>query len=390
MKTLYIDIISGISGDMSLSALLQFGIDIQKLNYHLSDLLKGNVELSLVEKKINGISTKQLKIKIDNCETPHRNLTSISKILKNSELPEKVINDSINIFKIIADSESKMHNQPKEKVHFHEVGAIDSIIDIVGISYCMNELSPNLILSSPAIIGNGIVNTAHGLLPVPAPATMDILKDIPLRKIEIDSELTTPTGAAFLKYYVKDFTREFEGQITDISYSTGTKEFKNYPNMLRLLLLNQDSYTPENIYILETNIDDDTGENLSNLMDLLFENNALDVFFTPIFMKKNRPAVKLSIMTVYKNIELFTKIILENSSSIGIRYYPIKRKIMDRTFKQIKIKNENIKIKVLNYDKITKYSPEWDSIVKAAKKLQIPPSKLYHQAITEIDKLKED
>jgi uncharacterized protein (TIGR00299 family) protein len=278
MKTLYIDIISGISGDMSLSALLQFGIDIQKLNYHLSDLLKGNVELSLVEKKINGISTKQLKIKTDNCETPHRNLTSISKMLKNSELPEKVINDSINIFKIIADSESKMHNQPKEKVHFHEVGAIDSIIDIVGISYCINELSPNLILSSPAIIGNGIVNTAHGLLPVPAPATMDILKDIPLRKIEIDSELTTPTGAAFLKYYVKDFTREFEGQITDISYSTGTKEFKNYPNMLRLLLLNQDSYTPENIYILETNIDDDTGENLSNLMDLLFENNALDVF----------------------------------------------------------------------------------------------------------------
>lgn len=384
MKTLYFDIISGISGDMALAALLQMNVDLEELNTQLSLLLKGTVKLSLDNEKVSGIAVQHLNIDTTGCKTPHRDFNSISRMLRESSLSSVVIEDSINIFKIIADSESKMHDLPISKVHFHEVGAIDSIIDIVGVAYCMDVIQASSIISSSVVIGNGLVKTEHGMLPVPAPATMDILQNIPLKRIEINSELTTPTGAAVISYYADDFTHEFEGQIRTIAYSTGTKRFENHPNMLRVLEMDIDTAVPHNIHIIETNIDDDTGENLGTLMALLMESDALDAFYIPIFCKKNRPAFKLTVMTTYKDIDLLMNLILKNSSSAGVRHYPVKRIAMNRSIKTVKYQEDDIRVKVLTYDGITKYSPEWEDIVAVSKKYNLVARELYQKVLSSI------
>jgi uncharacterized protein (TIGR00299 family) protein len=386
MKSLYVDIISGVSGDMMLAALLEFKKDlIGELNDKLSRLLNGRVSLSLKEEKINGIVTKHLNIETNDCEKPHRNLKSISKMLKNSDFPKNVVEDSVCIFEIIAEAESKSHNQPEDKVHFHEVGAIDSIIDIVGISYCVNKLNFKRIFSSPVIIGNGFVNTEHGILPVPAPATLEILKDIPLKRINVESELTTPTGAAVIRYYSDLFTNEFFGKIKNIAYSCGTKRFEKHPNMLRMFLLEEDENIPQRAVVIETNIDDDTGENLGFLSEMLFENGALDVSYTSIFMKKNRPAYKLTVLATPEKVSEIIKLILKNSTAAGLRYYNVDRVVMNRFVKKVKYSDEYIRIKTLKFNNIIKYAPEWDDVVAIARKNNIAPLKVFENVIKLLD-----
>jgi uncharacterized protein (TIGR00299 family) protein len=386
MKSLYVDIISGVSGDMMLAALLELKKDlIGELNDKLSRLLNGRVSLSLKEEKINGIVTKHLNIETNDCEKPHRNLKSISKMLKNSDFPKNVVEDSVCIFEIIAEAESKSHNQPEDKVHFHEVGAIDSIIDIVGISYCVNKLNFKRIFSSPVIIGNGFVNTEHGILPVPAPATLEILKDIPLKRINVESELTTPTGAAVIRYYSDLFTNEFYGKIKNIAYSCGTKRFEKHPNMLRMFLLEEDENIPQRAVVIETNIDDDTGENLGFLSEMLFENGALDVSYTSIFMKKNRPAYKLTVLATPEKVSEIIKLILKNSTAAGLRYYNVDRVVMNRFVKKVKYSDEYIRIKTLKFNNIIKYAPEWDDVVAIARKNNIAPLKVFENVIKLLD-----
>ncbi len=386
MKSLYFDIISGISGDMTLAALLNFDNNlIKELNSELSKLLKGNVKLSLEKQKINGIVTQHLKIDVQNCEKPHRNLKSISKMLQSSNLSENTIKDAIGIFEIIADAEAKSHDQPEDKVHFHEVGAIDSIIDIVGIAFCMNKLNFKRIISSPVIIGNGLVNTEHGILPVPSPATLEILKNIPIKRIDVNSEITTPTGAAVIKYYAELFTNEFSGKISSISYSCGTKRFDAHPNMLRLFKFEENDFIPQKAMVIETNIDDDTGENLGFLSDLLLQKGALDVSYTSILMKKNRPAYKLTVIVTPESLDNIINEILKNSSSAGVRYYNVDRVVMNREIKKIKINETQIRIKVFKLNSIVKYAPEWDDVISFARENKIPPSKAFQVILNEIN-----
>ena len=386
MSSLYFDIISGISGDMTLAALLNFDNDlIKELNFELSNLLKGNVELSLEKQKINGIVTQHLKIDVQNCEKPHRNLKSICKILQNSNLPKNTINDAIGIFEIIAAAEAKSHNQPEEKVHFHEVGAIDSIIDITGIAFCMNKLNFKRIISSPITIGNGLVKTEHGILPVPAPATLEILKNIPIKRIDVNSEITTPTGAAVIRYYAELFTNEFSGKINEVSYSCGTKRFNTHPNMLRVFKFEENALIPQKAVVIETNIDDDTGENLGFLSDLLFKKGALDVSYTSLLMKKNRPAYKLTVIVTPKLTNEIINEVLNNSSAAGVRYYNVDRVVMNRKIKKIKINGTQVGIKVFKLNNIVKYAPEWDDVINYAKINNIPPSKAFKTIIAEIN-----
>ncbi len=386
MNTLYIDIISGISGDMTLAALLNFNLDLtDELNKRFSELLKGKVNLSLEKKKVNGIITNQLTIEMENCEKPHRNLKSISKMLQNSNFDKNVIKDSIGIFEIIAEAEAKSHDQPEDKVHFHEVGALDSIIDIVGIAFCINKLNFKNILCSPVIIGNGLVNTEHGILPVPAPATLEILKNISVKRINVESELTTPTGAAVVKYYSTLFTNEFSGKIKNIFYSCGTKRFEKHPNILRLLEVEENPNIPQKSIVIETNIDDDTGENLGFLSDLLFKEGALDVSYTAIQMKKNRPAYKLTAIVLPDAINKMIDVILRNSSASGVRYYNVDRVVMNRNVKKIKIGNDFVRIKVMQLNDIFKFAPEWEDVITIAEKENIPPAKVFENIIIGIN-----
>lgn len=379
MKTLYFDIISGISGDMTLSTLIQLGANTDDLNQQLSQLLAGTVTLSLIDDKINGIAVKQLNIHTENCQTPHRNFTAISKMVMNSTLPEQVKTDAIAIFEKIAIAEATVHNQPMEKVHFHEVGAIDSIIDIVGAVYAIHQLNPDRVLSSPVVIGNGMVKTEHGLLPVPAPATTVILKGTPIKRIDIDSELTTPTGAAIISHYAESFTKELEGQITHNSYACGSKRFDHHPNMLRAFMITEDTSVPQHTDIIETHLDDETGENLGYVINLLMENGALDASYTPILMKKNRPANKLTVICRPSDKEQLIEMILKYTTAAGVRYYPTNRVVMNRSSESITVEGQSIRLKKLTYGSISKSAPEWDDVVSAAQKLNTTPAALYQQ-----------
>jgi len=211
MKALYFDIISGISGDMTLAALLQIVPKCDELASIINDTFNVDIKIALTDKFINGVLCKKLVLHIPHEPHIHRNFNFIRNKIESSSIPDSVKKDAIGIFYLIAQSEAKIHGKTVDEVHFHEVGSIDSIIDILGASYLFSQINAKII-SSPAKLGHGIVNVAHGAIPVPAPATIDILKDFPVERLDVPSELTTPTGAAILKYYVKDVSYHFEEQ----------------------------------------------------------------------------------------------------------------------------------------------------------------------------------
>ena len=298
----------------------------------------------------------------------HRNLNDIKTIINGSDLSDYVKENSLKIFEYIARAESKIHGKSIDEVHFHEVGAIDSIIDAVGASVCLEYLKVNTIYASNIYKGHGFVNCAHGLFPVPAPATLEILNETPfeLKQSVVESELITPTGAAILATFAKPLMSSYKSIKT--SYGAGTKDFE-IPNVLRIseieLKENKNKKTNE-IFLLETNLDDITGEDLGFFMELCMNEGALDVFYTPIYMKKNRPAYKLSVITKRTNVKSMAKLIFKHTTSIGIRFTKYRRFEMDRTFENVETKYGKVTKKILKYEDIKKESYEYEDLKKIA------------------------
>ncbi|MCA1933769.1 MAG: nickel pincer cofactor biosynthesis protein LarC [Calditerrivibrio sp.] len=389
MEKLYFDINSGISGDMTLAVLLQASPRGDELSSILSNIFKVDIGIKLVDKFINGILCKRVQLNIPHEPHIHRDFKYIKKKIEDSDLKDNVKKDSIAIFSIIAESEAKIHGKTVDDIHFHEVGSIDSIIDIIGASYLLNAIGRPKVESSPTKLGYGIVNTAHGLIPVPAPATVDILKDFPVERVNIPSELTTPTGAAILKYYVERVDYTFRGVIKNCYYSTGTKEFENLPNILRLLEIDEGEFV-ENLLLIETNLDDMTGEQLGDILNLALSMGALDAFFTPIYMKKNRPSYKLSVICKEENRDKIAELILQYTTSAGIRFSRISRYEMDREFVYTELKGFRFKVKKLRWKGIVKFSPEWENLKELSTKLNIPPYQLYCEVIDKISREAKD
>jgi uncharacterized protein (DUF111 family) len=394
--------ISGISGDMTLAAILQIKNLSSELSAIFSEIFGFPVNLSLKEKYVNAIKAYQLKIDLPNKIRTDRDFKSIRNLIENSKLDDCVKKDSIGIFSILANAESNIHGINPEEIHFHEVGGEDSIIDIVGVAYLINNLKIKNIYSSPAKFGHGIVKTEHGHIPVPAPATVEILKDFPFERIDLGYELTTPTGAAILKYYVKQATHNFKGIIKDIFYSTGTKVFYNtkpfskkgdgisfedpinlsqiYPNLLRIIRF-EDPEEKEQLFIAETNLDDITPQHLGYLFDIIFEKGALDIFFTPIYMKKNRPAYKLSVIGEEKDKDIIIHTILKHTTTGGVRFHTIGRYELSKDFIELTYLGCKFRVKILSGQGIKKMAPEWEDIRENSEKLNIPTYNLYHEIL---------
>lgn len=298
----------------------------------------------------------------------HRNLNDIKSIINDSSLSDYVKENSLKIFEYIARAESKIHGKSIDEVHFHEVGAIDSIIDAVGASVCLEYLKVNTIYASNIYKGHGFVNCAHGLFPVPAPATLEILNEtsFELKQSVVESELITPTGAAILATFAKPLMSPYKSIKT--SYGAGTKDFE-IPNVLRIseieLKENKNKKTNE-IFLLETNLDDITGEDLGYFMELCLNEGALDVFYTPIYMKKYRPAYKLSVIAKRTNVKSMAKLIFKHTTSIGVRFTKYRRFEMDRTFEDIDTKYGKVTKKILKYEDIEKESYEYEDLKKIA------------------------
>jgi len=392
MKLLFIDAFSGVSGDKFNAALLSLGLDKNNLIKDLSALsISNEFQIEVEEKKVMGINTlkfnviikdkhaeKKSAVLLTNTEHSHghRGLKEITEIIKSSKISENAKKYAIDVFKIIGEAEAKVHGISIEKVHFHEVGAVDSIVDIVSAGILMDYLKPEKVVSSPLALGCGFVKTDHGLLPVPAPATVEILKDVPSYGGNIKAELTTPTGAALIKYFAGEFNDMPMMKIENTGCGSGSKELE-IPNFLRMLSgieykkigkKDQDDL----IISLESNIDDSTPEQLAFLTNKMLELGALDVFITPVMMKKSRQAQLLTVLCNITDKETFEKEIFLNSTTFGIRCTYHTRVTLKREFKTIKIDDVDVKIKLGYLDgRLIQKSFEYESIKEAVQKLNI-------------------
>ena len=384
MKILYFDCSSGISGNMTIGALLEI-VDDEK--YLLNELKKLNIdgyEIKISKKVKNGITGTHVDVLLEhedhhkhkehNHENEHthhhehRNLSDVNKIIDNSTLNDEVKKLAKKIFLRVAKAESKVHNKPLEEVHFHEVGAIDSIIDIVGIAILINKINPDKIVSSTVNDGYGFIECAHGKMAVPVPATSEIFSNsnVKFRQIEIDTELVTPTGAAIIAELATDFMPLPEMQVEKIGWGSGSKDLQ-IPNVLKVYYGNIED-EKDDIVVMETNIDDCGGELLGYTQELLFKNGALDVFFTPIFMKKNRPGYRMSITCKQEDKLKLQNIIFRETTTIGIRYRKEHRAVLKREIIEIETKYGKIKAKkVINNGEEYIY-PEYEEIKKIAEK----------------------
>jgi pyridinium-3,5-bisthiocarboxylic acid mononucleotide nickel chelatase len=368
MKLCYIDAFSGISGDMTVGALLDAGADFNGLSDALASLGTG-ATFRFESTKRRGIAAG--KFFVDGTDSKaHRHLHHIEKMIGDSGLAERVKENSLAVFRRLALSESKMHATTIEKVHFHEVGAVDSICDIVGACYCLDQLGVEAIHCSPINVGSGTVRTEHGILPIPAPATADLLIGKPIYARGPEVELTTPTGAALVSTLAGGFGPMPAMSIIAAGYGAGDKDFPEHANVVRVLIgATTGASESTTVAVIETNIDDSTPELLGYTMEKLLEAGALDVSFTPIQMKKNRPGSKLTVVADPENREALAEIVLRETSSLGLRLYNAERRVLSRRIVHVQTPHGPVRMKISQSGAAT---PEYEDCRQLASAANVP------------------
>ncbi len=383
MKVLYFDCSSGISGNMVLGALLEIVGDETYFRKEIEKLHVKGYALEITKKVKNGITGTHVDVILQHEHQDghhhheHRNLEDVYQIIDSSAIEEKTKALAKRIFLRVAEAESKVHNKPLQEVHFHEVGAIDSIIDIVGTAILLQKIQPDKIMASVVHDGYGFIECAHGTMSVPVPATSEIFahSQVKWKQIDIDTELVTPTGAAIISEVATEFTT-LPAMVTEtIGWGAGTKDLK-IPNLLKVYYGEMEEQN-ENFVVMETNIDDCSGEILGYCQEKLFQNGALDVFYTPIFMKKNRPAYRMTVACKKEDMYKLQWILFEETTTIGIRYRFENRTELGREMIDIDTEYGTIKAKkVSNNGKIYIY-PEYESLKQIADEKGIALKELY-------------
>lgn len=373
MRILYYDCFAGISGDMNLGALIDLGVDSEYLKSELEKLNIEGFHLEIKKDQRRGISGTKADVIIENQDNEkHRHLRHVEEIVNNSTLSPEVKENALKIFNLIAVAEAKIHDIPVEKVHFHEVGALDSIADIVGAAICLDYLKVDKVMASPIQLGGGTVKCAHGIMPVPAPATAEIVKNVPVKTGLVNHEATTPTGAAILVATVDKFTDKINFPIIKTAYGVGNRD-SEVPNVLRVYLL-EDNKTQmdvitEEATVLECNIDDMNPEHYDFLLEQLFDAGASDAWLSPIIMKKSRPATKLSVLCKEELVESLKEIVFLNSTSLGIREYKVNKNMLKRDTVEIETEFGKVRIKQSYFNgKPVHSKPEFDDCRELAKK----------------------
>ena len=383
----FFDCFSGISGDMILGALIDLGVDPQKIRNALKTLDLKGYRLKTRHVKRGLIAGTKIQVSIPPLSynhLPSRKYSDIKIMLSDSDLPTTVKKNSLEIFKRIAKVEAAIHNTTMEKIHFHEIGAIDSIVDIVGGVFAIESLKLDKVYASSINVGEGFVACAHGNMPVPAPATLKLLKGVPVFSNGIKKELTTPTGAAMIGFYADKFGSFPSMKIIKDGYGAGDHIIPEIPNMLRIVLGEGCEDLEYDLVIVETNIDDMNPEFYEVTMESLFQAGALDVYLTPIIMKKSRPAHTLSVLSSAKLKQSVIEILLHQTSSFGVRFYPVGRTVLERELKTVKTIWGPVKIKVGKYNgKVIQISPEYEECREISKKKKIPVRQVYEVAQSE-------
>jgi uncharacterized protein (TIGR00299 family) protein len=377
MKTLYFDCQAGISGDMTVAALLDLGVPLDYLCAELDKLglPAGSYELSANRTERRHITALKFDVAVHDHHT-HRHYAGIDALIAGSGLSDQVKEKSRLIFRRLAEAEAKVHGVAIEQVHFHEVGAIDSIVDIVATALCLEYLRIEQIYASALPLGSGFVETAHGRLPVPAPATAELLQGLPLHGNCGAGERVTPTGAAILVALARGFGQQPAMLLERIGCGAGGKDFPDGANILRAFLgrIVEKAAPQDEVLVVETNIDDSTPEVLGYVMERLFEEGALDVFFTPIQMKKNRPGVIVTFLCNQPQFDTLTHLLLAETSAIGLRYYRADRIILQRRIVEQQTEFGVVRFKqVLDTNgELLRAAPEYEDCRRIARETGLP------------------
>lgn len=387
MKIAYLDCFSGISGDMMLGALVDAGLPLEVLQTELSKLKLGGYELSAEKTQRHAISATKVNVTLTQ-DQPTRHLHDIVTIIEESGLSDTTKSKTNKIFKRLAEAEAKVHDSSPEKVHFHEVGMTDAIVDVVGAVIGLEHLGVQEIYASPLRIGTGFVKSQHGTLPVPAPATAELIQNIPTHRTRIESELVTPTGAAIITILAHSFHDLPLFTSEAVGYGAGSRELQEIPNLLRIEIgTRQVSLEEDQSVVIETNIDDMNPEIYSHLVEKLLAEGAQDVYLSQVIMKKSRPGIMLSVLVEPAQVNRMSILILQETTTLGLRIYTVKRLKAKRKTTHITTEYGPIQVKVAEINGQRRVTPEFDDCRRIAIEKNIPILKVYDIVNREVSSL---
>ncbi|MGH7924256.1 MAG: nickel pincer cofactor biosynthesis protein LarC [Candidatus Binatus sp.] len=374
MKTAYLDAFSGLSGDMIVGAILDCGADFSEFERAIKSIPIAGYRLSTRRKTLSGISA--LKLDVDVTEPqPERHFGEIRALIDASPLASTVRHRAISIFQVLAEAESKIHNTTPDRVHFHEVGAVDSIIDIVGTAWGFEHLGVGDVIVSPLPMGNGFARSQHGVIPVPAPATVELLSGFPLKIGDGSHEMVTPTGAAVIRALARPAAMPLAFEVEKIGYGAGARELEDRPNVLRLMLgRERTALDSDELIEISANIDDLSPQIYDHVMNRLFDAGARDVTLTPTMMKKSRPAVTLGVIVEAARRDAIVEIIFAETSTIGLRFHAVARLKLHREIHEVETRWGKVRVKTSGAHgrEPATISPEYDDCRRIAAEHDVP------------------
>jgi len=372
MKTAYLDAFSGLSGDMLVGALLDAGVDFANLQRALESLpLKGS-RLSCRRKSVSGIAAVKFDVEVMEPQ-PERHLSQILAMIEASSIGAAAKRRARSIFEVLADAEAKVHHTTPEQVHFHEVGAVDSIMDVVGTAWALEELGVGELLVSPLPMGTGFARSQHGIIPVPAPATAELLAGFTVRMGDGPAEMVTPTGAAVLRALGRSALLPLNFEIEKIGYGAGTREYDDRPNVLRIMLgRERGALDTDELIEISANIDDLNPQIYNHVMERLFTAGARDVTLTPTIMKKGRPAITIAVLAEPARRDALAKVLFSETSTIGLRFHAVARLKLRREIREVETRWGRIKVKFSEGNGAITATPEYDDCRKVATAQNVP------------------
>lgn len=386
MRAVYFDCFAGVSGDMIIGAQLDLGVDLESLKQQLASLGLSGYEIKSRRVVRSGIAAAKFDVEVDEATQPARTLDDIRSIIVGSSVSNHIKDQAIRVFERLAEAEARVHGTTPDKVHFHEVGAVDSIIDIVGAMIGFELLGVERFFCSPLRLGSGSVNSQHGRLPIPAPATAELLRGVQVYAGELEGEFVTPTGAAVVATLSQAFGPLPQMTVDRVGYGAGSRDPKDFPNALRLMIGEIEEadelgspqtevyVTPdETIVVIETNIDDMNPQVYGFVMERAFALGALDVFMVPVQMKKDRPGVLLTVLSRPATANATIEMLLAETTTLGVRYYEAKRRVLERTIETVETEYGPVRIKVARVGARTlHFQPEYEECVRVAVAANVP------------------
>jgi uncharacterized protein (TIGR00299 family) protein len=391
MRTLYFDCFAGASGNMILGALLSLGIEQEALERELSKLNLLGVSLDSMIVDRSGVSAMHVEVVAPD-QQAHRHLSDIVRIINGSSLEDNVKTMSTGIFTRLAEAEAKVHGVPLEKVHFHEIGAIDAIIDIVGACIGFQMLDIDRFVCSEINVGSGFVEMEHGKFPIPPPAVVELLRNVPVYANEIKGELITPTGAAIISTVCDNYGPLPKLRLEATAYGAGTRTYDRFPNVLRILIgesvaEEKEDQSTDNLVLIETNLDDISAQVLGYVMERVFELGALDCWFTPIQMKKNRPATMVSVLCSREKRSTISKLLYKETTTLGLRVRSVERECLTREIINVNTRFGIVDIKIAKYGgRITNAMPEYEQVRSLALEHGVPFKVVHDEVLAELNR----